>query len=352
MRTESNMQNKLQAFIGRMQLVFSNNRVLKLLRRYAPFLMLALFLVALFYFIPVENMVSVFRQADLKFFLYGLLIIIPFLFFEALQLSVLIVRQGMYFPVLSILRTNLKIRFYQLFAPGSFVGGGIRLYNFAQATNQPTKIFVVLAYNRLYNIALTLVFGAIYWIAGSYNEGGFNVYLLMAFTGLSVVALLILPFVSNFLSSKLQKRFGSKEKTSNRWVYKKLYDVLVTLSSFSNLTWVDQLKMIFFIFMGQVTALLSYYWLAVSLGIHLSLADMGWIRSVILLSLYLPVNASAGLTMREVGFAALLIAIGVKAELAGAYSLLILGRSNLIALCGGLIELLGSLTKKWSNTNR
>ncbi len=302
-------------------------------------------LVVFFQFVSVQDIIHAIKEADTLYLLYGTLAIVPFLLFEAMQFQVLLSRQKIHLPAFHILSLNLKIRFFQTFAPGSIAGSGIRIYYYSQETQQPSAIIASLTYYKIYSFVLNLLFGGVFWGTSVSSELQTSFLILSLFSVISIVALIALPFISSLFASRLVNTVGFGKKSVKGWIISELHKILGALADFSTLTWQHQTKMVLLSIFSQITALLSYYWLAVAIGMHLNLVDMGWIRAVILFSLYLPINVSAGITVREIGFAALLIAIGIPGSIAGAYSLLILVRTNLIALTGGAIELVKIFSK-------
>ena len=336
----------MNSFVNRFKSFVANNKWAIQIRRYLPILILISLLVTFFYFVPIQDILHVFQNTKPQYLIFGILIIIPFLFLDAMQLRILADKQSIDLSTIEIVLVNLKIRFYQMFVPGSVVGGGVRIYYFSQLTKDSIRALAILSYYRVYNIVLNVIFGGIFWLISITEKNANSYFIIITAIVIGFLVLSRLPFLSNLLAPHLKKGSDASKKTFWNWIRQKSYEMLIALSAFSELTWIDQSKMVLYSFLGQLAALLSYYWLALAIGINIGLADMGWIRAIILFSLYLPVNISSGLTVREIGFAALLMASGIQAEIAGAYSILVLGRTNLIALLGGVIEFTRVLLSK------
>jgi hypothetical protein len=65
--------------------------------------------------------------------------------------------------------------------------------------------------------------------------------------------------------------------------------------------------------------------------------DLGWVRSALDLVLILPISI-AGLGLRDASLVTMLNHLGVPAAVALAFSFVLLGRTILVALLGGLVE--------------
>jgi uncharacterized membrane protein YbhN (UPF0104 family) len=97
--------------------------------------------------------------------------------------------------------------------------------------------------------------------------------------------------------------------------------------------------------LGYLVGFASYIIIARSTGIAISIFDLGWIRSVILLAALLPFSFAGGVGIREVSLVVLLSLYNVDAEIALAFSILLFIRNIVLSLTGGLLEL-GEILRK------
>ncbi len=88
----------------------------------------------------------------------------------------------------------------------------------------------------------------------------------------------------------------------------------------------------------ELIGILSFYWLAVALHLPLSFISIGWIRCYIALITMLPLTLM-GIGVRDGSLILLLKTYAISPALAVGYSTLLLGRTFILGLLGGLCEL-------------
>jgi hypothetical protein len=279
--------------------------------------------------------------------LAAILITIPVYYLDALQFKVMTDKLGMKISALEILVTNLVVKFYSMVLPGTFVSSGIRWYRFSSISNQPMPALAALTYSRLYNIFLSIFLGLGFWLMASRSASEFNVtQMMLMFAGITL-AMFVLPRLSQWMVGWIGKW---ESKTKGKWflevIYRNLAKVLLAFASYRDLTRWEYLKMILFGLSSQLISLYSYMLLAEALHLQIPWMQMGWMRSLALLAVYLPINFSPGIGMREIGLGAILLAVGIGAEQTVAFTLLVLFRTIVFSLVGGVIELTRGLRRK------
>ena len=88
----------------------------------------------------------------------------------------------------------------------------------------------------------------------------------------------------------------------------------------------------------ELIGITTFYLLAVALDMHLSFITIGWIRCYIMLITMLPLTMM-GIGVRDGSLIFLLKTYSISPALAVSYSTLLLGRTFILGLLGGLSEL-------------
>ena len=91
---------------------------------------------------------------------------------------------------------------------------------------------------------------------------------------------------------------------------------------------------------------ISYVFMAKSVGVDLSYAQLGTIRAVLFTIVNLPVNFGIGVNVKDVTFATLLTAMGIPLDKAVAISIISLAKSLAVGIIGGIAELIIVLKDK------
>lgn len=100
---------------------------------------------------------------------------------------------------------------------------------------------------------------------------------------------------------------------------------------------------------GYLVGLTSYVFIARSTGIDISLFNLGWTQSVVFLAAFTPFSIAGGLGIRELSLIYMLSLFGVEAEVALAFSLIILSRGFFLSAIGGIFEFIEILKKRKDN---
>jgi uncharacterized membrane protein YbhN (UPF0104 family) len=96
---------------------------------------------------------------------------------------------------------------------------------------------------------------------------------------------------------------------------------------------------------NDLFGLAMYVVIALSINIPISFVDLGWVRALGILAAWTPFTLPGGFGMREVSTIVLMTGLGIGAEQAAAFSLLLYVRSVVIALIGGVFELFFNLSQ-------
>jgi uncharacterized membrane protein YbhN (UPF0104 family) len=125
---------------------------------------------------------------------------------------------------------------------------------------------------------------------------------------------------------------------------KRVEKFFTAVSAFAGMPALDLLLAVLAGVASTLAGIASGTVLGQSLGMNISFVEMGWVLALVTLITQLPFAAAGGLGVREVTMVALLAAMGVSADLALALSLLLLVRGVLIAMIGGVVEVIWVLS--------
>ncbi len=306
-----------------------------------------LLLIALFWVVDFREVIHALATADPLFLIIGFALTFLRVFLSAVQLMILVRKQGINLGVGQIIYINLSVKFYLLFLPGDLVGSGIRWYKLSQPSGKRAEALAAVAFNRLFDLFLIFVLGLGFWLLSSQDYVQIDGRQLVVLILLIILLWFILTRLSLPLSKIIASRAGGTYSPSFFQVgMQKLEKFLLAIANYADFSaW----QLLFVTFVGisrQLVGIGSFVFLAKAVGIEMSFIDMGWIRSIVLLAAFLPFSFAGGLGVREITLVVVLSTFDVSAELAIAFSLLLLARGFLLGLAGGLLEAIHSLRVK------
>ncbi|HEX5387840.1 MAG TPA: lysylphosphatidylglycerol synthase transmembrane domain-containing protein [Gemmatimonadales bacterium] len=256
----------------------------------------------------------------------------------ALQIRTVIERQGLQMTVGELVALNLATSFYNLFLPGYLAGGAVRWYKLARAEGRPVEALAAVLYNRFVDSSLVLAAGAVFWLlddraAGTravpWLFGGLLAALVLAQRALAHRAVgdwIRRRLATGRLGAMLSPRFNGRIGT-----------VLDAAARFDAVPARFIARVAGLCAARHLTGILTFYFFARALGLSLSFASAGWVRSVLVVVAMLPVSLG-GLGVREGSLIAVLGPYGIAASTAVALGLLMFGRDLIAATAGGLLE--------------
>jgi uncharacterized protein (TIRG00374 family) len=329
-------------------LLFDRGATAQRIRWLFRLMVLGLLLGALFWLVPFGEVVAAITAADPRYVLAGFLIVLPAIYMDSTQFKLMTDRQGMNLSVLEITLINLAVRFYQLFIPATWAGSGLRWYRFSRAGNKPAEALAALTFDRVTSIFLAVALGIGFWLVSVRGDNLQGQTHLFAFLLVSVVtAWFMLPGLSRLIYDWLERTAAFwKQTRPTGFLHDKAGKVFLAFASYQGLSHLLMFQLVALGMGGQLLGMVSYWYLALAVSVDLSLSEMGWIRSVILLSAFLPVNFTPGLGVREFGLVAILAAMGFPLDKAVAVSGLIFGRTFAYSLLGGLVELVTLIRRR------
>lgn len=244
-------------------------------------------------------------------------------------------RHGMTVTRRRIFEINLITNFYGLFLPGSLAGGAVRWNKLYKIDKNGTGAFVAIIFNRIILTTATAATGVVFWaLSGNYTTnyaaglGLVGVLAILLFLQGGMIHGRIFPLVERFLGGwyrmpeALRSKFGK---------------LILSLSQYRDLPYTSLLWLAALSFTEEILGVVSYYFVALAIGMEVPFVHLGWIRSCVLIVTMLPVSLS-GFGVREGTLIALLAPYSVSGTVAVTFSLLLFARSLLLATIGGVLE--------------
>lgn len=309
----------------------------KILRSLIALGLLAVF----FWFAPVGEVYRAVLSADLPLFTSAMLLGFPGVFLTTLNTWILARRQGINVALFRFYEFNLSLRFYGFFSPASAVATAIRWYKLS-AGNKKAEALSAIALTRLLSIFVAVSLG-LFWVLADVNQNLIHPGAFALMFGLILLGWLTLarcnPFLTRFFDDWSQR-------LTRPWL-KRLSGFLgrffKSMDEYARMPLSILLLVVFFNLVNELLGLLAYLVLARALHLPISLADLGWVRSLSFLAALAPFTLPGGVGLREVTLLLVISAFDISPGLAAAYSFLNYARGVIFALLCGVIEFISSL---------
>lgn len=290
--------------------------------------------------LPLHELLATARGAHPGYVLLGILAIVPNFYLKALQLYWVARAQHMSVSVRQILGINLATQFYGLFLPGYLAGGAIRWYKLSGPERKVDEALAVIVYNRLVEFTIVVLLGLFFWADDDVARANsvFPLVFLGVLGGLIGIAALLFSVPAAAALRRLLDRFkldGWRALARDR-----LYRLLTVARRFDALRNRELFYVVGASLSVHLLGILSTVLIAHSLMPWVSFASLGWVRSLLILVLALPLGW-AGLGIREGSLIFLLSPYGVTPQAAVTLGLLLLLRDLIGAVLGALLEARG-----------
>lgn len=306
------------------------------LRRWRGLVVLVLWVVAVFWLMPVGGITAVLQTISLPMLLWALLAWGLQQYLTALRLRLLATGQAIALTTFQVLAINLTVSFYQLFVPGTVAGVGLRWYWMTQAGGEKGAALTAVALNRLLDGFFGVTLGLAFWLLAQQGNVGLSGVALLGVVGLTAVGWFLFARLAPHLLTWLHGQVARRPQPWARWLLEWVARLLAGVVAFAE-TAVGDLLLLGLVAAAQFLAtILTFVLLAWAVGIQLPLLLLGAIRAALQFTSLIPF---AFLGVREAGLLALLTALDVATEKAVALSLLLAAQSVLMALLGGVLEL-------------
>ncbi len=285
--------------------------------------------------IPLNEIRNALFSISLPLLLAGFLVALFSQFLNSVQMCWVMGKQTSTLSTYQIFVVNLVTQFYGLFLPGTLAGGAVRWYQFKISGVAPADALAAIIFNRLFEIALLVGFGALFLVADVNRISNITALSAVPFISLLLVAAYYVLFNPRFHSLLL--RIHHRLSIRGTW-RSKLQKLVDALARYNVLNAGFRLKLLAMGITRQVIGIIGIYIFALALDIEISFYTLAWVRSVFTLLVMLPISIS-GLGVREVTFVSILTQYGVSAGSALMLSLVLFFRGLVFALVGGLYEL-------------
>ncbi len=259
----------------------------------------------------------------------------------AFRLQALLNAQGVAVTALQTLAINLAAFFYNLLLPVGGVGvAAVRLQRLSrQSQGRYTAALTAMVCDRFLATAALGIVGFVCVVADPHPApAGTWLVLLVGTATLGVfLAPRAVPMELRRFVRDLQ--VGG----SGTWWSAALLRTSNALGSVARLTTRDLMRLLAISVVAQIPGIVVYAVLGAGLGMSVSFAAMGWVRSVVVLITILPISIG-GLGVREGALVFTLQAYGVASHEALALAILIFATTILApGLLGGILEAIRSL---------
>lgn len=299
-------------------------------------LILAL-LAGFFYYIPLSNILNVLKTVSLPPLFWTLVLGILAIYGASIKLWVLTRKQGIDIPVHKLFVLNLTIRFYSFFSPVSSVGSLLRWQRLA-IDGKAAEGLVAVAANRVLDIIVAITVG-LFWAITALNQEMVNVSLTVSYLIIFLFFLWFLIRISDPLAVWAQRKKAVSRHPITAKGFSLLSKLFLSLGIYRSFSWLEVIILVFTALGTELFSLLAYVLIALSMHISISVVDLGWMRALLFLAALAPFTLAGGFGLREVSAVVLMSGMGIAADRAAAFSLLIYTRSMVISLIGGGLEL-------------
>ena len=239
-----------------------------------------------------------------------------------LRLKQLTDAQGAVLPMAAMLEINFTTLFYGLFLPGGNVGSwAVRFYKLSRQGGTMAGAAVALVLDRLLATMSLCAVGVAFWFLADPPEAT-RARAMLALL-LVVWALLVLLCVA----------------LSRRWNVPKMAKLAAAVARWKNMSPAQHAAVSAVSVLSHLLGIGVFVALALAASLQLPLADLGYIRAIVILATMVPLSV-AGLGLREGAMMFLLSGYGVAHEQALAMALLVFLVVNVLpGAIGGAMEL-------------
>lgn len=287
--------------------------------------------------IPVGEFLSHLSGVDLLPMFASYLLVPIMGYIDANRTKMMTDLQDMTLSVAAICRINFITSFYSLFLPGYLAGGVIRWHRLARHDGKPAQALAIVLFGRAISTLVAVAIGLACWALDA-QARAVPVY------GLVLAALFVMLLFGYWLlfSSSSRAKSLADFLLRQRWlpgvVASKLGKVLRSGGRFDELGVRRLGATVGLLIVHEIIGITSFYLLAVALDMPLSFISVGWIRCYIMLITLLPLTLM-GIGVRDGSLIVLLKTYSIAPALAVSYSTLLLGRTFVLGVLGGLSEL-------------
>ena len=292
----------------------------------------------------VSQLLGTLAHARPGWLLLGLVLVAAARYLGACQMQRVMGLVGIEFSIWQVIAVNLSAAFYEVVMPAAQLSGGmVRLRRFSKAKYQNTEVVAAILFNRFMETLTLVALGLVFW-AVSQPLGGSRAVIGAA---LGVLLAALLGFHLEVKHSRISSAAARWPLLRAGWhaVPEKLRSAAERFLGHAvrsyrrfRLAHAAMLPVAAVALGRHLLFIASLECFAHALGLQIPWLVFGWIRTVVVLLLMLPLSVG-GFGLREGSLVVLLAPFGVAASGAVALSLVMFATVLLFGLLGGLVEL-------------
>lgn len=296
--------------------------------------------------IPWRETWETLLKSNLMLVGFSTLLTIPVTLLSTASYYLVAVRQDVSQSFWTIFKINMIMAFYDIVLPSTFFVSGMRWYRYNQHSKKPAQILTSIAYLKAFKILFTLVLSlGLLLLFNTTTLKGYSISIIGLIIGIALI-LYTTPIISNKILARLPTpAVPPTGSITHTLFYRYIFKIIAGFANFQSLPLKTQFMLIGLETMNQGIHYYAYILIAESVGLNLSLAQLGAIRAILLLVANMPVNFSVGISLKDVTLVSLLAAINVPIDQAAAMSILVMAKNFIFGIVGGLIEATGMLMK-------
>lgn len=295
----------------------------------------ALLLCLVFAKVPLEGVTSSLGSARPGVYAVACIVALSPSFIHAFRMKHLTDRHGMSLSYWRHFEINMAASFYGLFLPGFLSGGVFRWYRISRPDGNVAGAFAVVVVNRFLQTSAIALLGVVFLaIAG---PTGVNPAAAAALAGILLLFVTALAVLMHGLVSIHLGRFLAERKGIPEGLRRRALRVVDAFGQYRGMGARELLPIAGCCIAEEALASFSFVLTAISMGISVSFASLGWVRSCVAILTTLPVSIG-GFGLREGSLIVLLAPFGVGAKVAVAFSLLTFAAGLPRVVLGGMLE--------------
>jgi uncharacterized protein (TIRG00374 family) len=252
--------------------------------------------------------------------------------------------QGLDVPFKEIVKINFISGFYGTVLAGEVVGGAVRWYRLYAIDRKGAEALAAIVFARIVSIAFLALLGILFASLDRVHPYFHTTVLILSSILTTIVAIALLGFHPRAIAIKVSLD-QARHRLLPGWLRAQLGKLIIATTRFHKLPLKSVFTIAGFSLLEHMSGVLLMLLLAHSLDIAITFTQIGWVRSVVLIVTFIPASIS-GLGVREGALLVLLQPYSIDGADALALSLLIFGRTLVIAGIGGILELWERLFRK------
>jgi len=280
---------------------------------------------------------SSFLEIDILYYTISTIISIVCSLFLAFKHHQLIKNTRLELPITRLVAINFISRFYALFLPSALAPEAVRWYKVTKNKEGRSFFLASIMVERLFFVLTLLLFGTIplfFYFENSQIillRQRITLFIIFAYSIISLMLLYFLfPKIQIFLKNIIKKS-GYIKKDSKP-------DQFLENFTIKNLS-ISLIRVLFLLsILWQLLFIGRMYFLFYAINLQLSIIDIAWMGSLILLLQIIPLSF-AGLGVREGAFAYLFTLFGLVPEKGFLIGILFFSQMLILSAIGGILNL-------------